>query len=476
MDTEQTLQIFSPRSSKLRRLMGGGRGSTSRSHIVFLSVGFYLIDNSFWVKNPESIVDHMYRMGLMALICTDIPEINRDKCIKMAIVHDIAEAIVGDITPSDGIRKHEKNRREREALEHMCKLLGGGPRAKEIDDLWMEYEENSTPEAKIVKDFDKIEMILQALEYENEKELRSDPAYLSYYYSNVNLNPRLPLPLLSKEDWQFAQRLQGGNSTIGDRRKVNRIDTDGVGRSMFSMPPGFNSKNQESEIEMDNVQGFGEWGVDGLIGRYWNKQLTVAKEAQRVDIMCYKIFLSYRLLDGTSRFEELHEFIKEAKAKLEICRKRKNEHCSLPVNKPFTRLQSKASDNLAPSVKVSVADMSKSNNRLEHMETDLWMEYEENSTPEAKIVKDFDKKELRSDPAYLSYYYSNVNLNPRLPPPLLSKEDWQFAQRLQGGNSTIGDRRKVNRIDTDGVGRSMFSMPPGFNSKNQESETEMDNV
>ncbi|GLT97586.1 hypothetical protein SLE2022_151430 [Rubroshorea leprosula] len=121
------------------------------------------------VKDPESIADHMYRMGLMALIASDIPDVDRDKCIKMAIVHDIAEAIVGDITPSDGISKAEKSRREQEALDHMCKLLGGGGRAKEVGELWMEYEENSSPEAKIVKDFDKVEMILQALEYENEQ-------------------------------------------------------------------------------------------------------------------------------------------------------------------------------------------------------------------------------------------------------------------------------------------------------------------
>ncbi|EOA27759.1 hypothetical protein CARUB_v10023915mg [Capsella rubella] len=118
------------------------------------------------VKDPESIADHMYRMGLMALISSDIPGVNRDKCMKMAIVHDIAEAIVGDITPSCGISKEEKNRRESEALEHMCKLLGGGERAKEIAELWREYEENSSPEAKVVKDFDKVELILQALEYE----------------------------------------------------------------------------------------------------------------------------------------------------------------------------------------------------------------------------------------------------------------------------------------------------------------------
>ncbi|KAL1558707.1 pumilio 2-like isoform X1 [Salvia divinorum] len=99
----------------------------------------------------------------------------------------------------------------------------------------------------------------------SEEELRSDPAYLSYYYSNVNLNPRLPPPLLSREDWRFAQRLQGGSSAIGDKRKVNRSDSGNGGRSLFSMPPGFNLKNQESENE-DKLQGSVEWGGDGLIG------------------------------------------------------------------------------------------------------------------------------------------------------------------------------------------------------------------
>ncbi|KAL6194377.1 hypothetical protein ACLB2K_035461 [Fragaria x ananassa] len=121
------------------------------------------------VKDPESVADHMYRMSLMALIASDIPGLNRDKCIKIAIVHDIAEAIVGDITPTDGVPKEEKSRREQEAIDHMCKLLGGGSIAKELGELWLEYEGNSSPEAKIVKDFDKVEMILQALEYENDQ-------------------------------------------------------------------------------------------------------------------------------------------------------------------------------------------------------------------------------------------------------------------------------------------------------------------
>ncbi|OAY82694.1 HD domain-containing protein 2 [Ananas comosus] len=118
------------------------------------------------IKGPESIADHMYRMALMALIADELPGVNRERCIKIAIVHDIAEAIVGDITPSDGVPKAEKSRREQEALNEMCDILGGGPIANEIKELWAEYEHNSSIEASLVKDFDKVEMILQALEYE----------------------------------------------------------------------------------------------------------------------------------------------------------------------------------------------------------------------------------------------------------------------------------------------------------------------
>ncbi|KAA8523090.1 hypothetical protein F0562_009513 [Nyssa sinensis] len=56
--------------------------------------------------------------------------------------------------------------------------------------------------------------------------------------------------------------------------------------------------------------------VSGILG-CWKKQLSIAKDARRVDVLCYRIFLSYRLLDGTSRFKELHEIVRDAKAKLE---------------------------------------------------------------------------------------------------------------------------------------------------------------
>ncbi|KAK3156163.1 hypothetical protein QOZ80_2AG0103650 [Eleusine coracana subsp. coracana] len=153
----------------------GAPAPSAASAIDFLTLCYRLktTKREGWVRRgvqgPESIADHMYRMGVMALIAADLPGVDRDRCVKMAIVHDIAEAIVGDITPSDNVPKEEKSRREKEALDHMCQLLGGGPRAQEIRELWMEYEENASLEAKVVKDFDKAEMILQALEYEKEQ-------------------------------------------------------------------------------------------------------------------------------------------------------------------------------------------------------------------------------------------------------------------------------------------------------------------
>ncbi|KAK6133794.1 hypothetical protein DH2020_032505 [Rehmannia glutinosa] len=172
---------------------GSGSGSSAHSHtpsppsaaIDFLTLCHRLksTKRKGWInhgiKGPESIADHMYRMALMALIADDLPGVNRERCIKIAVVHDIAEAIVGDITPSDGVPKQEKSRMEQEALDEMCKVLGGGMRAEEIKELWQEYENNSSLEANLVKDFDKVEMILQALEYETEHGKVLDEFFLS---------------------------------------------------------------------------------------------------------------------------------------------------------------------------------------------------------------------------------------------------------------------------------------------------------
>ncbi len=81
----------------------------------------------------------------------------------MALAHDVAEALVGDITPHCGVSEGDKHAREAAAIAEMRALLGRDTAAgAELEALWREYEEQTTPEAQLVKDFDKLEMILQA--------------------------------------------------------------------------------------------------------------------------------------------------------------------------------------------------------------------------------------------------------------------------------------------------------------------------
>lgn len=101
-----------------------------------------------------------------------------------------------------------------------------------------------------------------------DEEMRSQIAYMSYYYSNENLNPRLPPPLLSKEDWRVAQRFGFGGSGLGgggDRRGRNlAVEGDGSSRSLFSVQPSLSVQGEKGSIEPG-----GEWremGRDGLVG------------------------------------------------------------------------------------------------------------------------------------------------------------------------------------------------------------------
>lgn len=83
----------------------------------------------------------------------------------MALVHDMAEAIVGDMTPECGVSTDDKHRIEQEAMLQIESLLPPS-RATQVASLFHEYLNNETAEAKMVKQIDKLEFMVQAGEYE----------------------------------------------------------------------------------------------------------------------------------------------------------------------------------------------------------------------------------------------------------------------------------------------------------------------
>jgi putative hydrolase of HD superfamily len=94
----------------------------------------------------------------MALLMTD-STLDKTKVVKMALVHDLAECKVGDITPFDGVSVQDKHQQERKAMDDIVDMLNHSPEALELKELWMEYEEAKTPEALLCKDLDKFEVI-----------------------------------------------------------------------------------------------------------------------------------------------------------------------------------------------------------------------------------------------------------------------------------------------------------------------------
>ncbi|RNJ76028.1 MAG: HD domain-containing protein [Nitrosopumilus sp. H13] len=115
------------------------------------------------MSNSESVADHSYLVAVICMVFSDIGRHDSEKIIKMALLHDLAESITGDLTPGQTDRR-EKARAEDDAFARIVGMLPESAR-KQYVQIWKEYTEGKTAEAKMVHQIDKIEMALQARLY-----------------------------------------------------------------------------------------------------------------------------------------------------------------------------------------------------------------------------------------------------------------------------------------------------------------------
>ena len=114
-------------------------------------------------NRQESSAEHSWMLGLLAIVLFDQikTKVNKEKVLKLVLIHDLAEAITGDI-PSHEISKRQNSKKASEKRA-MLKITSGLNKktANEIFALWEEFEECKTPESKFANSLDKIEAVIQ---------------------------------------------------------------------------------------------------------------------------------------------------------------------------------------------------------------------------------------------------------------------------------------------------------------------------
>jgi putative hydrolase of HD superfamily len=120
-----------------------------------------------WTSNgrQESVAEHVWRVSLMAILFAPYlkKEIHLSKTLKMIIIHDLVEAEAGDIPIFEAEKKEIKEQKilkEKAAIERIREILGS-PVGDEIYDLWSEFEEEVSNEARFAQALDKLEAQLQ---------------------------------------------------------------------------------------------------------------------------------------------------------------------------------------------------------------------------------------------------------------------------------------------------------------------------
>lgn len=153
------------------------------------------------VSNPESVAEHAFRMSAMALVLAPKLKCDSEKLVKMCIVHDLHESISGDLildwkrhgSSYKGLNKEEKAMREKKAFEELLEILGKKD-SREFKKLWLEFEQQKTGEAKIARELDVLEMLLQAAEYEKaDNHAEKKPVWIPWItaHSQSIKNPEL---------------------------------------------------------------------------------------------------------------------------------------------------------------------------------------------------------------------------------------------------------------------------------------------
>ena len=125
----------------------------------------------------ESDAEHIFSTCMIALEIIERRKLQLDvgKTLKMILYHEIGEIEVGDIIPADHVSLEDKYQKEYQVV----KKISERSNMPEMLSLWLEFEENKTPEAQFVKKVDKLDAVMQSKIYSEQQ--NNDALFDEFY-------------------------------------------------------------------------------------------------------------------------------------------------------------------------------------------------------------------------------------------------------------------------------------------------------
>jgi len=119
------------------------------------------------ISNAESVAEHSFGVTFIALLLMEMIDhpLDKNKVLTIALLHDLPEGITGDI-PSPAVAHFPPNAKRDAELAVLKHQLNNLPHADQWRDWWQEFEDRSSPEGRLVRDADKLDMLIQAYTYE----------------------------------------------------------------------------------------------------------------------------------------------------------------------------------------------------------------------------------------------------------------------------------------------------------------------
>ena len=208
----------------------------------------------------ESVAEHSWRLAMLAMLLRDaLPEVDMDKVLRMCLIHDVGEAVTGDIPSFQKTDANEET--ERQAIAELLSPLPDGLRG-ELTALFAEMDALATPEARVYKALDKLEVVVQ----HNEAPLDT---WLPLEYE---LNQTYGIPETAPFPPLAALREQARLDTLAKlaEKPIRRV-------SRYSAPPAGGSSLPSSPTALSSSRATGSSATPATRLSHWFRGMRIRR-------------------------------------------------------------------------------------------------------------------------------------------------------------------------------------------------------